>query len=45
MVAAAPGKQPFQVTFDHFSIQPLNSAPKEDGVPYGEGRSVGERRR
>ena len=30
MVAAAPGKQPFQVSFDHFSIQPLNAAPKED---------------
>ena len=30
MVAAAPGKQPFQVSFDHFSISPLNSPPKED---------------
>jgi len=30
MVAAAPGKQSFEVRFDHFSISPLNSAPKED---------------
>jgi len=30
MVAAAPGKQPFQVSFDHFSISTLNSPPKED---------------
>ena len=30
MVAAAPGKQPFQVSFDHFSISALNSPPKED---------------
>lgn len=30
MVAAAPGKQPFEVTFEHFSIEPLHSPPKED---------------
>lgn len=30
MVAAAPGKQPFEVIFDHFSIAPLSSPPGED---------------
>jgi uncharacterized protein len=30
MVAAAPGKEPFEVTFDHFSISALHSPPKED---------------
>ena len=30
MVAAAPGKESFIVTFDHFSIEPLDSPPKED---------------
>lgn len=30
MVAAAPGKQPLEVTFDHFSIAPLTQPPKED---------------
>lgn len=30
MVAAAPGKQDFDVTFDHFSIEALNTPPKED---------------
>lgn len=30
MVAAAPGKQSFEVHFDAFSIQPLNRPPKED---------------
>jgi regulation of enolase protein 1 (concanavalin A-like superfamily) len=30
MVAAAPGKEPFEVTFDHFSIGALLSPPKED---------------
>jgi uncharacterized protein len=30
MVAAAPGKEEFEVTFDHFSIGVLVSPPKED---------------
>ena len=30
MVAAAPGKQSFEVAFDHFSVSPLKEAPKED---------------
>lgn len=30
MVAAAPGKRPFEVRFDHFSVGALTSAPKED---------------
>ncbi len=30
MMAAAPGKEPLDVTFDHFSIAPLHSPPKED---------------
>jgi uncharacterized protein len=30
MMAAAPGKEALQVTFDHFSIGPLNSPPLED---------------
>lgn len=30
MVAAAPGKQSFEVHFDDFSITPLNAPPKED---------------
>lgn len=30
MVAAAPGKEPFNVTFNHFSIADLKTAPKED---------------
>lgn len=30
MVAAAPGKQSFKVTFDHYSVAPLESPPKED---------------
>jgi len=30
MMAAAPGKQALEVTFDHFSITPLDSPPKED---------------
>ena len=30
MVTAAPGKQSFEVRFDDFSIQPLNTPPKED---------------
>ncbi len=30
MVAAAPGKQDFQVTFDHFTVGPLAPAGKED---------------
>ena len=30
MVTAAPGKQSFKVTFDHYSILPLKSPPKED---------------
>jgi len=28
MVAAAPGKQDFQVKFDHFSVQPLKPTGK-----------------
>ena len=30
MFAAAPGIEPFEVTFDHFSIGALDSPPKED---------------
>jgi uncharacterized protein len=30
MMAGAPGKQALEVTFDHFSIEPLNSPPQED---------------
>ena len=30
MLAAAPGKEAFEVTFDHFSIGPLHSPPNED---------------
>jgi regulation of enolase protein 1 (concanavalin A-like superfamily) len=30
MLAAAPGKEAFEVTFDHFSIEPLDSPPQED---------------
>ncbi len=30
MMAAAPGKEPLEVTFDHFSIGPLDSPPQED---------------
>ena len=30
MMAAAPGKEALEVTFDHFSISPLDSPPKED---------------
>jgi hypothetical protein len=30
MFAAAPGKEPLEVTFDHFSIGALDSPPKED---------------
>jgi regulation of enolase protein 1 (concanavalin A-like superfamily) len=30
LVAAAPGKEPLEVTFDHFSIGALDSPPKED---------------
>jgi hypothetical protein len=30
MVAAAPGKEPLEVTFDHFSIGALDSPPNED---------------
>lgn len=30
MVAAAPGKQPFVVSFEHFSITELTAPPKED---------------
>jgi regulation of enolase protein 1 (concanavalin A-like superfamily) len=30
MFAAAPGKEPFEVTFDHFSISALDAPPKED---------------
>jgi hypothetical protein len=30
MFAAAPGKEPLEVTFDHFSIGALNSPPTED---------------
>ncbi len=30
MVAAAPGKEPFDVSFDHFTITDLKTAPKED---------------
>jgi uncharacterized protein len=29
MMAAAPGKEALQVTFDHFSIAPLHSPPEE----------------
>jgi hypothetical protein len=30
MIAAAPGKDPLEVVFDHFSISPLDSPPQED---------------
>lgn len=30
MVAAAPGKQSFEVVFDHFSVRPLQALPKEE---------------
>ncbi len=30
MVAAAPGKQDFEVTFDHFTVGPLTELPKEE---------------
>jgi regulation of enolase protein 1 (concanavalin A-like superfamily) len=30
IMAAAPGKQPLEVSFDHFSISSLHSAPQED---------------
>lgn len=30
MMAAAPGKEPFEVTFDHFSISALDSPPKDE---------------
>jgi len=30
LVAAAPGKEPFDVSFDHFTITDLKTAPKED---------------
>ena len=30
MFAAAPGKEAFEVTFDHFSIAPLITSPQED---------------
>lgn len=30
MVAAAPGKEPFEVCFENFSISSLSSPPKED---------------
>jgi uncharacterized protein len=30
MVAAAPGKEDFEVKFDYFSITPLNAPPRED---------------
>jgi uncharacterized protein len=30
MFAAAPGKEPLEATFDHFSIGALDSPPKED---------------
>ena len=30
MMAAAPGKEALEVTFDHFSISPLHSPPQED---------------
>jgi uncharacterized protein len=30
MMAAAPGNEPFEVTFDHFSVAPLHAPPKED---------------
>jgi regulation of enolase protein 1 (concanavalin A-like superfamily) len=30
MLAAAPGQEAFEVTFDHFSIGALDSPPKED---------------
>jgi uncharacterized protein len=29
-LAAAPGKEPLEVTFDHFSIDPLHAPPQED---------------
>jgi regulation of enolase protein 1 (concanavalin A-like superfamily) len=30
IMAAAPGKEALEVSFDHFSISPLHSAPQED---------------
>ena len=30
MVAAAPGKQSFEATFDHFQVGPLRDLPKEE---------------
>jgi hypothetical protein len=30
IMAAAPGKQALEVSFDHFSISPLHSVPQED---------------
>ena len=30
MVAAAPGKQDFEVTFDNFTVAPLDAPPSED---------------
>jgi regulation of enolase protein 1 (concanavalin A-like superfamily) len=30
MMAAAPGKEPLEVTFDHFQIGPLDAPPQED---------------
>lgn len=30
MMAAAPGKEPLEVTFDHFQISPLDAPPQED---------------
>jgi regulation of enolase protein 1 (concanavalin A-like superfamily) len=30
MMATAPRKEVLEVTFDHFSIGPLNSPPQED---------------
>jgi len=30
MVAAAPGKQSFEATFDHFSVGPIKELPKEN---------------
>src|ERR1700761_7626002 len=30
MMAAAPGKEPFEVTFDHFSISALDSPPRDE---------------
>jgi regulation of enolase protein 1 (concanavalin A-like superfamily) len=30
IMAAAPGKEALEVTFDHFTISPLHSPPQED---------------